>query len=472
MTPDVAHAEPRGERFRPQFHFSMRRGWINDPNGLVYYDGLYHLFCQHHPHDTSWGPMHWSHATSPDLIHWTEQPIALFPDELETCFSGSAAVDWRNTSGLGVGGRPPLLAFYTAAGDCVEPPQPTTQALAYSTDGGRTWAKFAGNPILGHVIGGNRDPKVFWHTPTGRWVMVLYLDVNTFGLFASPDAKQWQELSRFDVPGNCECPDLFEMPIAGDESRRKWIFLSGAGRWGEGDCARYVVGSFDGVIFTPESEPIPIEEGGWNYSTQTYSDAPDGRRIFVSWFSTPFGGADVLPGNPFNGQYRIPWELSPVETSEGLRLARRPVEEVTCLRQESIRPLAGELAPGHHTVGGLDGRSFDIECVIDPAEATSVGFVTEGVPIVRYDVASQTMQVLDRRHAWPLEPDGTLTLRILFDVNCVEVFGPHGLKVMSSVYSPVTLESLDESAPPLSLEITGGSVRVMHMAVYPMGSIW
>ena len=472
MGNDMTDSGPYCERYRPQYHFSMKQGWINDPNGLVYYEGLYHLFCQHYPDDITWGPMHWSHAVSDDLVHWKEQPIALFPDELGTCFSGSAAVDWHNTSGLGAGGRPPLLAFYTAAGDCAQPPQPTTQALAFSTDSGRTWAKYDGNPVLGHVLGGNRDPKVFWHEPTGRWVMVLYLDVNTFGLFASPDAKSWTELSRFDVPGNCECPDLFEMPVAGDESRRKWIFLSGAGNWGEGDCARYVIGDFDGVTFTAESEPIPIEEGGWNYSTQTWSDAPDGRRIFIGWSSTPFGGACVLPGNPFNGQYHVPWELHLVDTDEGLRLTRQPVEELNSLREAPVQLPAGELAPGDHAVAGLDGRSLDIECVIEPGKATAIGFASEAVAIVSYDVLSQTMRVLDREHAWPLEADGTLTLRILLDVNCVEVFGPRGLKVMSSVYSPNTIETLDESAPRLSVEVIGGPARVSRMAVYPMRSIW
>ena len=449
----------------------MKQGWINDPNGLVYHDGVYHLFCQHYPDGITWGPMHWSHATSPDLVNWVEQPIALFPDELGTCFSGSAVVDWKNTSGLGKDGQPPLLAFYTAAGDAVDPPKPTTQAMAYSTDNGRTWAKFDSNPVLGHVLGGNRDPKVFWHEPAKRWVMVLYLDVNTFGLFGSPDAKSWEELSRFDVPGNCECPDLLEMPITGDDARRKWIFLSGAGNWGEGNCARYVVGSFDGVTFTPESDPIPIDEGGWNYSTQTWSDAPDGRRIFIGWFSTPFGGEHVLPGNPFNGQYRIPWELSLVETADGPRLARRPVDEVSTLRKAALRFPAGECTPGNHTVD-MATRSFDIECAVAPGEATAIAFQSEGVQLLRYDVASQTMCVLDREHAWPLEADGTLTLRILFDVNCVEVFAPGGLAVMSSLYTPTTLEGQDETRPMLDLAITGGAAQVERMDAYPMRSIW
>ncbi|MHC4946397.1 MAG: glycoside hydrolase family 32 protein, partial [Planctomycetota bacterium] len=353
----------------------MRKGWINDPNGLVYFDGLYHLFCQHNPHDVKWGPMHWSHATSPDLVNWTELPIALYPDELGTCYSGSAVVDWNNTSALGEDGGPPLLAFYTAAGDQATPRVPYTQCLAFSTDKGLSWQKHEGNPALRHVESSNRDPKVFWHRPTERWIMALYLKGGTFGLFGSPDTMNWRELSRFDVPGNCECPDLFEMPVAGSHDRRKWVFLSGAGRWSQGDCARYVIGSFDGATFSAESDPIPIEWGGWNYSTQTYSDAPEGRRIFVSWFSTAFDGSAAFPGNPFNGQYRVPWELSLVQTENGLRLVKLPVKELDGQRLPALQPVVGEYAAGSHEVAGLDSRSIDIECVIEPKGADSVGFL-------------------------------------------------------------------------------------------------
>jgi len=468
MTEETAYKE----KYRPQYHFSMRKGWINDPNGLVHYDGVYHLFCQHNPDDVKWGPMHWAHAVSSDLVNWREQPIALYPDDLGTVYSGSAVVDWRNTSGLGRNGKPPLLAFYTAAGDHVSPKIPFTQCLAFSTDNGGSWLKYEGNPVLGHVAGSNRDPKVFWHGPTKRWIMVLYLDGGTFGLFGSPDAKNWEELSRFEVKGNCECPDLFEMPVAGKDGRRKWIFLSGAGRWGEGDCARYVIGSFDGIAFRPESGPIPIEWGGWNYSTQTFSDAPEGRRIFVGWFSTAFDGSAAFPGNPFNGQYRVPWELSLVQTEEGLRLAKLPVEELRRLRGTALQLASGEYGPGNNAVEGLDSRSFDIECVIKPKKAASVGFLFEGVEAVCYDITSRTMRVLDREHLWPLEPDGTLTLRMLFDVNCVEVFGPRGLKVMSCIYPMNALPKEDEARPSLSLRVEGGSVRLTSMAVYPMRSIW
>ena len=460
------------ERFRPQYHFSMKKGWINDPNGLVHYDGVYHLFCQHYPDDTRWGPMHWSHATSLDMINWTEQPIALYPDALGTVYSGSALVDWKNTSGLGHGEDPPLLAFYTAAGDQVTPRVPYTQCLAFSIDNGHTWQKYEDNPVLHHVADSNRDPKVFWHAPTQRWIMALYLQGGTFGLFGSPNALEWTELSRIEIPGNCECPDLFDLPVAGSDSGTKWVFLSGAGRWIDGDCARYVIGDFDGTTFTPESEAIPIEWGGWNYSTQTYSDAPDGRRIYVGWFSTTFDGSAAFPGNPFNGQYRIPWELTLVQTEEGLRLAKFPVEELKELRKSGLHLGGGEYDGGDHPLEGLDSRSIDIDCVIEPRRANAVGFLFEGLEAIRYDVVSRTMRVLGREHDWPLEPDGTLTLRVLFDVNCVEVFGPDGLKVMSGICSPATLESQDESQPSLSLRVVGGPVGVSSMIAYPVKSIW
>lgn len=480
----VKEAKVYCERFRPQFHFSMKKGWINDPNGLVYYDGVYHLFCQHNPDDIKWGPMHWSHAVSADLVNWKEQPIAIYPDELGTIFSGSAAVDRRNTSGLGTEDNPPILAFYTAAGSQVKPPRPFTQCLAYSADNGKTWKKYKDNPVLNNVAGGNRDPKVFWYSPRkiggesaqaseGHWVMILYLTGSTFALFGSPDALHWEELSRFEATGNCECPDLFEMPVEGGNGRTKWVFLSGAGKWTQGDCARYMIGDFDGKRFKPESELVPIEWGGWNYSTQTFSDAPAGRRVFVGWFSTAFDAAHaLLPGNPFNGQYRVPWELKLVDTESGLRLSRKPVEELKKLRQDEARLEGGPYEAGEHAVKDANSRSLDIECEIEPGSAKTLSLVFEGVNGIAYDVAAKTLQVLERKHEWPLEKDGSLKLRILFDVNCLEVFGPDGLKVMSSVYKPDTLKQLDESRPKLALHVAGGGCTVRAFTAWKMKSIW
>ena len=198
------------EALRPQFHFSARRGWLNDPNGLVFFGGEYHLFFQHNPYGAEWGNMHWGHAVGPDLVHWEELGEALDPDRFGAMFSGSAVVDRDNTSGLGREGVPPIVLIYTAAGQDV-------QCLASSTDRGRTWAKFAGNPVVPRISGGNRDPKVCWHEPTNRWVMALYVEhpgpTHTIQFLSSPDLKGWKAEGR--VEGLFECPDLFELPVEG-----------------------------------------------------------------------------------------------------------------------------------------------------------------------------------------------------------------------------------------------------------------
>ncbi|MFN5196599.1 MAG: hypothetical protein ACK5MS_04860, partial [Planctomyces sp.] len=228
-------AELYGEPLRGQFHFSPRRGWNNDPNGCVYYNGEYHLFFQHNPYGWSWGNMHWGHAVSRDLVHWEELGDVLQPDELGPMFSGSAVVDWNNTSGFGADGRPPLVLIYTAAGS------PTVQCLAYSTDG-RKFVKYAGNPVLGEVTGGNRDPKVFWHADTRQWVMVLYVEQrgrHTVHFCVSPNLRDWKlaSVTEGDAVGGrylFECPDLFELSVDGEAARRKWVLLAANGEYGVG----------------------------------------------------------------------------------------------------------------------------------------------------------------------------------------------------------------------------------------------
>ena len=212
------------EKLRPQFHFSSRRGWNNDPNGLVYYDGEYHLFYQHNPFGWRWGNMHWGHAVSPDLVHWTELPDALCPDALGTIYSGSAVVDKQNTAGFQTGDEQVLVCIYTSAGSHAPASVPFTQSIAYSNDRGRTWTKYDGNPALGHLRGANRDPKVVWHEPTSKWIMALYLDGDDYALFGSPDLKSWEKLCDVVMPSTGECPDFFELPVNGDAANTRWVY--------------------------------------------------------------------------------------------------------------------------------------------------------------------------------------------------------------------------------------------------------
>src|SRR5579872_681877 len=236
------------ERYRPQFHFSVDKGWLNDPNGLVFFDGEYHLFFQFRPDALVQSPvMSWGHAVSADLVHWKQLPIALKPDEHDGwIWSGSAVVDWQNTSEFGVGGRPPLVAMYTAAKD------PFAQAIAYSNDRGRTWTKFSGNPVLPHLANSNRDPHVIWYEPTKRWIVVLFKYVDsTFCLFSSPDLKQWTHLQDLQMSGCGECPDFFPLALDGDKSNMKWIFTAANGQ--------YLVGTFDGQKYSPTQEVRQVD---------------------------------------------------------------------------------------------------------------------------------------------------------------------------------------------------------------------
>ena len=277
------------ELHRPQFHFSPRENWTNDPHGLVYQDGVWHLFFQHNPEAPVWGNMTWGHAVSDDLMHWRQLEHALYPDEHGDMFTGSAVVDHANTAGFGKGA---LLAFYAAAGSYAEPKRPFTQCLASSVDNGKRWTKYDGNPIVGWIEADNRDPKVVWHAPRRRWIMALYLADDRYCLLSSADAKTWTKFQDLKLEGTTECPDFF--PLRDESGTQRWIFWGAAGV--------YRVGSFDGSRFTPETGVLTCEQGTNGYAAQTWSDAPDGRRIQISWMA---GG--VYPEMHSTSRCRFPW---------------------------------------------------------------------------------------------------------------------------------------------------------------------
>ena len=317
---------------RPQFHFTSRRGWNNDPNGLVYYDGEYHLFYQHNPYEANWENMHWGHAISTDLLRWQELPDALYPDELGTMFSGTAAIDWNNDSGFQTGQDPPIIAAYTAHkslgnGDAIE-----TQNIAYSNDRGRTFTKYDGNPVIDSKAKWNsrhtRDPKIFWHEPTRKWVMVLF-EKDGHSFYNSDDLKEWTYLSH--LVGFWECPELFELPVDGNTYNTKWVIYGASGT--------YMIGDFDGREFNVESGKHRFVAGG-HYAAQTYNDIPadDGRRIQFAW------GQITHDGMPFKSMMLFPTELTLRSTRNGIRLFSEPVEEISQLHEKE-QPL-GESLPG------------------------------------------------------------------------------------------------------------------------------
>lgn len=441
------------EPLRPQFHFSPRHGWNNDPNGLVYFAGTWHLFFQHNPYGWNWGNMHWGHATSRDLVHWQEVGEALYPDALGTMFSGSAVVDWKNTSGFGQDGVPPIVLFYTAAGgtSAESAGQPFTQCVAYSADKGQTWTKFAGNPVLKEIAAGNRDPKVIWHAPTQRWIMTLYVEKggqHTIHFFASPNLREWTYLS--EVPGFFECPDFFELPVDGEAAKRKWVLTAAS--------SEYLVGTFDGTRFTPETPKLPGQRGRGFYAAQTYSDAPAGRRIQIGWGQMP------SPGMPFNQMMCFPCELSLRTTPEGPRLAWQPVAELAALRAETRTVPAGPLAPGTNPLAGFATELVELDATLAPDQASAFGFNLRGQTL-RYDVARQELAVNDLKVPVPLV-GGRLRLQALLDRTSLEVFAQKGL-----IYLPMPAIPKTENRA-LAAFAEGGPARIEALTVRALRSAW
>jgi fructan beta-fructosidase len=441
------------EEHRPQFHFSSRRGWNNDPNGLVYHDGEWHLFYQHNPFGWSWGNMTWGHAVSPDLVHWTELGDAIHPDKLGTIFSGSAVVDTENTTGFKTGDEDPIVAAYTSAGGTNafwSEGQPFTQSIAYSNDRGRTWTKYEGNPVQAHVRGENRDPKVIWHEPSNQWVIVLYLDEDKLGFFTSRDLKTWELQS--ELKGFYECPELFELPVDGDDENLKWILYGASGD--------YLIGQFDGKTFAPESKIIRYSYSDHFYASQTYNNVPasDGRRIQIGW------GRVNLPGMPFNQMMTFPVELTLRETDEGLRMFANPVHEIERLRTKRYLWENETIPPEGNLLAEVRGELFDIDAEISVGNAERIELIVRGVPIT-YETATARLVCTDREAPLPTD-DGRIRLRILVDRTSLEIFANDG-----SVYLPVGVV-LDPDDTSLAINVVGSGVEIETLDVYELKSAW
>jgi fructan beta-fructosidase len=330
------------ETHRPQFHFTPQKGWMNDPNGMVYYKGEYHLFYQHYPDSIVWGPMHWGHAVSKDMLHWEHLPIALFPDKLGYIFSGSAVVDENNTSGFGKGDEKPLIAMFTyhdMAGEKAKRTDFQTQGIAYSVDKGRTWTKYANNPVIKSPnVKDFRDPKVLWHEATKEWIVTLAV-ADHVEFYASKDLKEWTKRSEFGKTegshgGVWECPDLF--PLKVDGATEKWVLIVniGNGSPNGGSGTQYFVGQFDGKTFKNDNKPNDIlwlDYGRDNYAGVTWSNTPDNRRILIGWMSN-WQYAQVVPTKTWRSATTLPRELTLKMTEKGVRLVQKPVKETEILR--------------------------------------------------------------------------------------------------------------------------------------------
>lgn len=456
------------EPLRAQFHFSSRRGWNNDPNGLVFYKGEYHLFYQHNPYGWAWGNMHWGHAVSPDLVHWMELGDVLAPDTSGDMFSGSAVVDWKNTSGLGVPGQPPLILIYTST--------LSGQSIASSTDG-RNFTKFSGNPVLKNIPGAeaNRDPKVYWQERTQKWVMALYVGLpgkecassypgyacgsldkngrptreNAIYFLTSPNLKDWTVTSH--IEGFYECPDYFELPVDGDAQNQKWVLTAAS--------SEYMVGSFDGQTFRPETPKLPGHRGRGFYAAQTFSDLPDGRRIQIGWFQTE------TRGMPFNQSMTIPLELKLVSTPAGPRLTRTPVKELEALRAKTHNFLPMTLHPDSvNPLSEVKAELVELRTEFEPGDAKEVILTVRSATIV-YDAEKQELQVNGQRADAPLL-GGKQRLVVFSDRVGLEVFAGDGLIYMPMPFIP----KADDLG--LGIQAKGGNAKINTLQVNELNSIW
>ncbi|MDO5580122.1 MAG: hypothetical protein Q4G69_03230 [Planctomycetia bacterium] len=448
---DRLYDEPvHAEKYRPQFHFAPPRGWTNDPNGLVFYKGTYHLFYQHNPFGVKWNNMSWGHAVSPDLFHWTDCPDAMLPDPLGSIFSGSAVVDWNNTSGLKKGNQDPLLAFFTYNGPSMRYGLPASQGLAYSLDAGKSWTKYANNPIIPNIIGGNRDPKVFRYEPGNKWILALYMDKTDYALFESKNLIDWKKICDIKESGSAECPDMFELAVDGNTQNKKWVFWGGNGK--------YSIGSFDGTNYIRETEALPFYWGGDDYAAQSYSDTP-GRRIQFSWMR---GG--VYPNMPFNQQFTVPRELTLRSTPKGIRLAGLPVKELDSLRDQSL-DLRDLSFSGKKSIPIFDHELLNLSMVIDPGNAKSIELSIRDQKII---LLPEKEEMIYAGINAPLPIlKGKCELRIVLDRMSIELFAGQGLSQAAKCIVPV------EGAHFPNLDVNAsGKICIDSLKVHSLKSVW
>jgi sucrose-6-phosphate hydrolase SacC (GH32 family) len=440
------------EKYRPQFHFTSKKNWINDPNGLVYYDGTYHLFFQYMPTNRHGAYKDWGHAISKDLVNWEQVPEHITPHKVWSgCWSGSAVVDHKNVSGFQKGKEKPIIAFITNGGNpdggygakC-------TQCIAYSVDGGKTFTYYDQNPVIRNINGANRDPKVVWDEDSKQWIMSLYMDKGfEFGLFGSTNLREWKQLSTLSADRIAECPGFEPFIVDGDVNKKKWIFSGANGN--------YQIGTFNGKEFKPESGILVGDYGNNFYAPQTWSDVPNDRKVQIAWMPT-----NRYPDMPFEQQMNFPTQLDLKTTPEGLRLHRMPVEEIKNLydKESKWQKVVGRQA--ENPLADLKGDLYDFEFEIDVNNSSAIEIGARGATI-QYDAKTKTLRcgaksnivksgfppdhwrAFDRKdindfnnmgEAKLSSVNGKIKLRILIDRTTVEIFGNDGLVVITSSFMP------------------------------------
>ena len=445
------------ESFRPVYHHTPAYGWMNDPNGMFYKDGVYHLYFQYNPYGAVWGNMHWGHSTSTDLMHWKFEGCAIVPDAWGAIFSGSCVVDHENTAGFG---KEAVVAFYTSAkstpwGDI------QMQSMAYSLDNGKTFTKYEGNPILTSSEKDFRDPKVFWYAPGKHWVMILAVGQH-MEIYSSVNLKEWKKESEFGAMqgahgGVWECPDLVEIPVEGTREK-KWVLicnLNPGGPFG-GSAAQYFVGSFDGKKFVNES-PTQTKWMDWgkdNYATVTWNNAPDGRCIALGWMSN-WQYANNVPTRQYRSANTLARDLTLYREGQELYLKSTPSSEVNKARGKKVSIPSFKVSEKHEMVNLFEEKqgAYEVEIVIQNTGASKIAFCLlndKGEKVSMYYDLNRKQFVMDRSESGkvdfskdfpavtvaPVNVDKELTLRLFVDRSSIEAFGEDGKFVMTNLVFP------------------------------------
>ncbi len=472
------------EQYRPQIHFSPPAHWMNDPNGMVYYGGVYHLFYQYYPGATVWGPMHWGHATSTDLVHWKNKPVALYPDSLGYIFSGSAVVDFHNTSGFGKNGHPPLIAIFTYHDPIKEKAHRLdvqSQGVAYSNDGGNSWKKYSGNPVLQNPgISDFRDPKVQWYEPGKMWIMTLATkDRVTF--YSSKDFKSWVRESDFGAQtgahgGVWECPDLFK--ISASDGAEKWVLIANINPGGPqgGSATQYFIGNFNGNNFQADDNEIRwLDAGSDEYAGVTWSNTGN-RRLFLGWMSN-WDYANIVPTKIWRSAMTIPREMKLVKEASQYYLASKPVKELGAISGKTIILNAKQHQYGINTHSGsfmlklktTQLKSFSITFSNDRKEKLVVGFDDSGnqwfIDRSRAGESGFSNNFVRKIATNRIAKIQGSDLTIVIDASSVELFADGGLTTMTSIFFPAKPFSA------ISLDASQG-FQTSRLSYTPLKSIW
>lgn len=498
----MAADAPFQEKYRPQVHFTPPAHWMNDPNGMVYHNGEYHLFYQHYPEKSVWGPMHWGHAVSTDLVHWEHMPVALYPDSLGYIFSGSAVVDSKNTSGLGTAENPPLIAFFTYHDMEAERQERfheiESQAIAFSLDNGRTWTKYEKNPVVPNPgIRDFRDPKVIRHEESGQWIMSVAAG-QVIQFYTSPNCLDWTYASEFgegvgNHGGVWECPDLFPLKVDGTDEMR-WVLIVNINPGGPagGSATQYFVGDFDGKNFTSHQDvTLWMDYGKDNYAGVTWSNAPDNRRILVGWMNN-WQYAGEKPTQVWSGAATFPRDLGLVDAGGRYLLTSKPVKEIEKLYGETESIKDAEITNSKVIFEKTPFTKAPVEVLLtfDVKENTRMDFPGKyGITFknsageyytIGYDNVDNYFYA-DRTHAageeisenfpskqtvpFIVNPE-TATWRILLDTSSVEFFTSDGKVVVTNVVYPS--EAFDQ----MEIFAENGKINLKEARITELKSIW